>query len=56
MKSEIIAGNKSECTICATNYNRTSKMPMIICSYGHNICEQCLNDIVKRAPNCPFCR
>jgi hypothetical protein len=44
-----------ECSICLASYDRGTRLPLIICSNHHTICQDCLLRLRDRA-DCPFCR
>ncbi|KAL0226917.1 hypothetical protein P9112_014241 [Eukaryota sp. TZLM1-RC] len=40
------------CEVCCGSFQRESRMPLVICKTGHNVCSEC----DPQLPSCPFCR
>ena len=45
-----------ECAICANEYDRDRRLPTFVCRNQHTVCGECLEDIIRKAYGCPFCR
>lgn len=43
------------CPICFSNFS-SEKRPMIICSNGHSVCQQCSNNVNSTTSTCCICR
>ncbi|CAF1669311.1 unnamed protein product, partial [Adineta ricciae] len=48
--------DRLQCPICFEDFSKEKK-PMIICTNGHSMCQECLTDIKSsRNPECSICR
>jgi hypothetical protein len=44
-----------ECPICFQPYDRSSRLPLLLCTNRHTICKHCTEQLTLKF-DCPFCR
>ncbi len=42
--------------MCAYDYDLSERVPMMLCDNQHHCCLVCVNEIIVRKKQCPFCR